>query len=269
MAKLNLCIMVHVEDTYTYREDWASEYALLGTICGNLGARMSWQFDVNYFKVEVEGGGYPNAGPTSLTYLLTNTHNFWVQNHCATYEHLSTTWARVSSAFERERGALPANPTHVLGRSGGTDLDNPVDWVSLTLQRGLVAMNAPVQRNYDYTPASFRPMGYSNTEIELLHGHERAPGSTNESSGASLWPQQRPIWMDTASRWDLKSNTIHAYYSGSVAAPWSHSRGTRRDSSPALPTTLLRCSSFREGVHFPPIESHAPTRSCVTDRDAA
>jgi hypothetical protein len=242
MAKLNLCIMVHVEDTFYYNQGLAAQYALLGTILGNRGARMSWQFDVNYFKVVADGGTYPDnvALPTSLTYLLTNTHNFWVQNHCTTFEHLTTTWARVSSAFERERGSVAANPTHVIGRSGGAKLNGASDWVSITLHAGLRAMNAPTQRNYDYTPQSLRPMGYSDAEILKLHGHERAPGSTNEASGASLWPHQHPIWMDTASRWDAKANTITACHVGSVVmlpSPANHPLHQFSDARNAFPVT--------------------------------
>ena len=215
MARLKLCIMVHIEDSEAYEQGRAAQYALLGTRVARAGggARMSWQFDSTYFDIAL---GYPPTGDTSLTYLLTNTHNFWVQNHCATYSHLTTTWARVSSAFERERGAVPADANHVLGRSGGADVGNAVDWVSISVARGLKALNAATQRNYDYTPTSFRPMGYTDAEIMALHGHERAPGSTNYASGVSLWPNQRPIWMDTASRWDLKANTVNAVYSGSI-----------------------------------------------------
>lgn len=38
MAKLNLCIMVHVEDTFHYNQGLAAQYARLGTILGNRGA---------------------------------------------------------------------------------------------------------------------------------------------------------------------------------------------------------------------------------------
>jgi hypothetical protein len=236
-AKLNLTIMVHIEDVFLYSGvetrqppysqdtgDLAQQYALLATRVANetgahgqpRGARMSWQYDVNYFKIWDENGKYPDTGNTSLSVILDAGHNWWCQNHSSTFDHLQTTWARVASAYWRESGG--ADPTaHVIGRSGGWGAEGaPVDWASIAVHKGLKAMNALVQVAHTYTPQSLRPMQYTDEEIWRLHHHERAPGTTCEEVPSTM--QQRPFWVDSASRFDLKCDSIYPEYGGSILA---------------------------------------------------
>jgi hypothetical protein len=146
----------------------------------------------------------------------------------------------VASAYWRETGG--SDPTaHVIGRSAGWGGEgSPVDWASISVHKGLKAMNGLVQVAHTYTPQSLRPMQYSDEEIWRLHYHDRAPGTTCEDVPSTM--QQRPFWVDTASRFDLKCDTIYPEYSGSILAipaPCNDELGRMADGRSAYQTKDL------------------------------
>jgi hypothetical protein len=103
-ATLKLCLMCHIEDGTRWKEGWAEMFGRIATAVGHScvgahggsnvrGAKMSLQFGRDFLDVNQPPNPYP--GGSSLSWVLEHGGNFWVQVHCTTYDHLSSTHACV------------------------------------------------------------------------------------------------------------------------------------------------------------------------------
>lgn len=218
-ATLKICLMVHVEDT----ESWfpvAQNATRLGSFAEEVaksgrGAKVSVQFGRNFLDANAALNPYPlGAGlPTPLQTVLYRGGNFWTHTHSAAYSNLVSNYSCVRSAYQNEGGATyPAGGPG--GRSGGSN-ESGLDWVSITQQAGIRVMNsAPMVAHYA-VPLSARPYGFTNDEIGKLYPKGQAPGPLDADV---MTMRQRPFWMDVASNWFARTDTIYpsASYVGSV-----------------------------------------------------
>jgi len=218
-ARLKLCIMCHVEDTYAWkrlggtaaRDPTAMGLGYLATVIGAAvganGGKVSVQFGRNFLDQVVPLSPYP-GGPTSLRWVLENGGNFWNHTHDSAYTNLVSNWTTVSSAYGSEANpqvALAVASPATGGRSGGADLNNPaIDWVSIGAYAGIKRMNSTVVNYYSCTPESLRPYQMSKTDMtDGVFYHDAAPGPLY--AGAPTTMRQRPFWVNSASQWDFNT----------------------------------------------------------------
>ncbi|MBM4365679.1 MAG: hypothetical protein FJ102_05650 [Deltaproteobacteria bacterium] len=227
-ARLKLCIMCHVEDSYAWqssdgvrkKDPTAMGLGYLATVTGaNIGAngaKVSVQFGRNYLDQLYPGAPYPGTtypgGPTSLRWVLGNGGNFWNHTHSAGYANLVSNWWTVSSAYASESPLAPTidvASSATAGRSGGADPDNPgIDWASISVAAGIKRINSNAANYYACTPESLRPYKMSATDIDDgVYYHDIAPGPLYE--GAPTTMRQRPFWVNSASQWDFKTSSTN------------------------------------------------------------
>ena len=145
MARLKMCLMIHIEDSLSWLQTDNSAIAnapgnavLLGALAsivggGTRGAKISLQVDFGYLDQNAGGGAYP-GGPSSLQGIASFGGNFWCHTHCSAYGHLRSVHACVQSAFGSEIGTNAAGAlAATAGRSGGADMNDPtLDWASIS-----------------------------------------------------------------------------------------------------------------------------------------
>jgi hypothetical protein len=215
-ARLKLCLMCHVEDSYTWKQTGgvsradatAMGIAHLATVTGARiganGAKVSVQFGRNFLDQNAAALPYP-GGPTSLRWVLENGGNFWNHTHNAGYANLVSNWWTVSSAFASEShvtSSIDVASSATAGRSSGPDVDNPaIDWASIAVAAGINRINGNAVTYYACTPSSLIPYQMSATDMTKgVFFHDAAPGLLYP--GAPTTMRQRPFWVNSASQWD-------------------------------------------------------------------
>lgn len=203
-ATLKMCLMVHVEDSETWGPDNTKGTSLgsLAGAVGALGAKVSVQFGRTFLDTP---GGYPLGGSTNLRTVLYHGGNFWTHTHSAALTNLRSNYSCVLSAYHNEGGPTNYPDGGPGGRSGGWSPDG-TDWVDVTLAAGIRVMNSAAMGAHALVPSSARPYGISDDEIEKLYPKGQAPGPIHTDV---MTMRQRPFWMDVASNWFVRTNTIY------------------------------------------------------------
>jgi len=211
---LKLCIMIHVEDGADWGDESLSKTdpahlsqrlfrlatqvgAAVGSGGAARGAKLSVQFGSGFLDGNTIGPSR-YVGPSSLRGILAQGGNFWSHGHDASYNGLVSRHSLVLSAFDHERVGATSTMGAPFGRSGGTDLENPTDWVSIGVAYGLRWRNSTAMTNHSMMDIASRPYQLSNADLNERYFHGPAPGP--------LYPaiqtmRLRPFWARTATNW--------------------------------------------------------------------
>ena len=194
-ARLRLVLMFHIEDATRWNASTGTAYAdmnalriaSLSYVVGDggtgRGARLSVQVGRWWLDCEDEhpDGDEPYSPPTSLSMVLDYGGNFWCHTHDASADFLQSVHMCVASAWAAEsEGTIEEDTFHTAGRSGGGDLDQPdLDWISISVARGVRRMNSTSIGMNASLPESMRPHGITLQDMDPSGGvyfHDVAPG---------------------------------------------------------------------------------------------